>query len=255
MQDEEKTIREHLNELKGKFLFIGIIFFFLFFVIFLFSNKLILIILNFYNLNAVTLSPVEYITTQMSLSLILSLIILIPLLFYQVFLYIRPLLGVDINKSIWKYTTASFFLAMCGATFGAIIFAKFSLSFLSYTTDRITNMWSLSSILNYLFFCILAFALTFQETILIPLLVKTGIINLKSIEKKRKVIVISIMIIAGIITPSTDLLNMFIVAIPMYLFFEVGIIISKITGGNKHGVGTSGNRNSGVDYSAAIRCT
>ncbi|MGD0078481.1 MAG: twin-arginine translocase subunit TatC, partial [Sedimentisphaerales bacterium] len=74
----------------------------------------------------------------------------------------------------------------------------------------------------------LMFGLTFQTPIVIFCLNRTGIVSLDAFRRSRRFAILAIVIIASVITPGGDLISLFSLSIPMYLLYELGILLSWI---------------------------
>jgi len=82
---------------------------------------------------------------------------------------------------------------------------------------------------------ILAMGLVFQTPALIFALVKVGAVQRQWLVQKRKYVFLLVFVIAAIITPTPDPLNQSLVAIPMYLLFELGLLLARFGGGRRAG--------------------
>jgi len=100
-----------------------------------------------------------------------------------------------------------------------------------YNDSMFIQQWSLLKILRISSMVGIAFAFSSLITYLIPFIVKMNIIKLENITKIRKYYIIIMLILSGIITPTGDIISLSVTFIPIYLAYEIGILITKITGG------------------------
>lgn len=224
--EEVKTVKEHLNELKKRFLFIVVSIIVCFFIIFLLSESIILFLINYYGLELFVLSPLEFIRTQLKLSFLLTIAFLIPFLLVQVYLFASPMLNEINKKNSIKYFFISFFLAFIGFIFGVFFFSNYSLGFFANLPDGVSAMWGIYSSVNFIMFSGFAFALVAQLIIIIPVLVKLDLIKIEILQKSRSIFIIVSLIISALLT-SPDPVTQILMAVPMYACFETGLIISK----------------------------
>jgi len=226
------TIKNHLKELKNRALWVvipGIILLIFFFII---SPTIINFLLNAFNIKATLLTPLEYINTQIKLSLELTILCLIPLFFFQLYKYVEEVLPKQTRVSILNYVLSSICLMEIGFIFAVMVFIPQSFQFFKDVPSNITLMWGLESTINFITFSIMAFALIFQITLLIPSLDKLGLINTKALKRYRLIILAVIFLVAGFITPGVDLYSQSTMAIPTYASFEIGLFFCKFNKDN-----------------------
>jgi sec-independent protein translocase protein TatC len=226
--DKEKTVKEHLKELRNGIIWIFLPSIILFFVFFSFGNTFINFILNYFNLEASALTPASYINSQMQVAMVLALIVMSPMVYYKLYTFVKPAMPNKMGKKINRYVLGSELLAIAGAIFGFTVFAKYTLNFLSDVPSTINVMWSIDSILSFVLMSVSVFAISFQSIIVMPLINKAGIISLNSMKKYRKHVLVLLLIISGIITPSVDAWTMGIMAVPLYACYETGLQVCKL---------------------------
>jgi sec-independent protein translocase protein TatC len=224
---ELKTVKEHLQDLKKTLLRILIVAVALFFTTFIFSEKIILFLINYFNLNLYVLSPLEFIRTQMIVSLYLTIALLLPFTLVQIFLFSKSALQKQTIKKSISYFIHSINLAIAGFLFGVFIFSKFGLSFFSALPQEVSAMWGVYSAIMFIIMSGFAFALTAQIIIIIPLLVKLELVEINAFKKSRKLVILASLLISAIVT-SPDPITQILMGVPMYICFETGIIISTI---------------------------
>jgi sec-independent protein translocase protein TatC len=219
------TIREHLKELRNKFFFIIITGVILFFIIFFNSGNIINFILSSFNITASILAPLEYINTQINISIFLTLTILIPLIFYNLYKYLEDIFSREIKFGLALFVFTCLLLLIMGIVFAIFIFLPFSFTFFKDVPITINSMWSLESVIRYVSFCLFAFALIFQIPLLMYFLDKIGLVPRKFLSKFRILVLLIIYILAGLVTPGVDLYSQSVMAIPTYILFESGLLI------------------------------
>jgi sec-independent protein translocase protein TatC len=95
-------------------------------------------------------------------------------------------------------------------------------------TDHTRLILSLQSYLSQASLFLLAFGLVFETPILVFLLCLLGVVKAKTFARYRKYVVLGIFVVAAVITPTPDAFNQSLVAIPMYLLFELGVLAGRI---------------------------
>lgn len=165
---------------------------------------------------------------QMQVSLIVGLLVAAPFIFWQIWLFIKPGLMEAEVKAARGFVTICSGLFIAGVLFGYFIITPFAVSFLAnYTMAGIGGQATLDSYIGYLTMFTLPIGLVFELPIIIYFLSKIGIVTPKLLKQYRKHIFVVLLIVAGIITPSPDIVSQLLVFVPLYSLFEIGIIVSS----------------------------
>lgn len=174
-------------------------------------------------------------TMQISSSLVIGLIVAFPYVVWELWRFIRPGLY---NKEIKGSRGAVFAISslfLLGISFGYFILSPMSIAFLAnYSiSDMISNEFDITSYVSTIVTLVLGSGLLFQLPVVIYFLTKIGMITPQFMRSYRKHAVVVIMIIGAVITPSPDPLSMSMVAIPLYVLYEISIFISALELRNK----------------------
>lgn len=228
----ELPLHEHLNELRKRFITI-IIFLFIFFIIgFTLSNFFIKRIINdlilVENVKIIGLTPMEYILTQIKVGFVISLIITIPIIVYQVLVFIKPGLNKKERKGIKLILPTFILLFLIGIVFAYFIALPIGIYFLgNLSKGIIENLWSINKFINFVLLSCLSFGLIFQMPLLLMVLNRLNIVSVKKLKKYRPYIYVLIFIIAAVITPTPDFITQLIVALPLILLYEISLFFVK----------------------------
>ncbi len=132
------------------------------------------------------------------------------------------------KQKIYGVTFFVSFLFLIGLLFGYYFILPLSISFLAnyQISSMVENHISLASYLSAVVFLPLSMGLVFELPLLCFFLSKTGMLSASVMRKFRKHAFVVILILAGIITPSTDVITQLLVAIPLFLLYEASILIS-----------------------------
>lgn len=164
---------------------------------------------------------------HMMTSLYVGIIVAAPYIIFELYRFISP--GLYENER--RYTTplviASYFMFMMGIIFCYFILFPITFRFLAnYQVDTsIQNLISLESYIDTLVFLSLAMGIIFEIPILSWLLGRLGILHRAQMQQYRRHAIVVILIIAAIITPTSDVITLSIVSLPMYLLYEVSILL------------------------------
>lgn len=162
-------------------------------------------------------------------SAIIGLLVAFPYVFWEIWRFIKPGLKLTEKKAATGsvfFVTALFFL---GTMFGYFIVAPFAINFLvNFKIDpSIENLFDIQSYISVLATLTLACGVTFQLPMAILVLTKIGIVTPSFLKEYRKHSIVVILIVAAIITPSPDMISQVLVAIPLYILYEVSILVSQ----------------------------
>jgi sec-independent protein translocase protein TatC len=168
---------------------------------------------------------------QFSYALMMSfmggIVISFPYLFYQLWSFVKPglkLNEINATKGIVFYVSVLFFL---GIIFGYFVVAPISVQFFgSYQISKqIENNFTISSYMSTVISTIFYSGLLFLLPVVSYILTRIGIITPAFLRKFRKHSIVAVLILAAIITPP-DVISQIIVSIPIFILYEVGILVS-----------------------------
>jgi sec-independent protein translocase protein TatC len=165
---------------------------------------------------------------HVSVSIYAGLIIAFPYLIYQIWKFISPALYETERKKARGFVLIVSVLYIGGVFFGYYFITPFSVDFLgSYNiSDQISNQINLTSYISLVSSLSLVSGVVFELPVLVYFLTKLKILTPTFLKKYRRHAFIVILIIAAIISPP-DVLSMTLIAIPLWLLFEVSILVSS----------------------------
>ena len=167
-------------------------------------------------------------TLLMNSSITAGLILGVPYLLFEIWLFIKPALLDNERKSASGFVFFASILFFLGVLFGYYIIAPLSINFLlTFTVDpSINNTITIDSYLSLILTLALGSGIIFQLPVVIYILSKLGIMTPKFMRKSRRYATVLILIVAAVVTPTADPYTMLIVAFPLFLLYEVSIMIS-----------------------------
>lgn len=176
-------------------------------------------------------APLEPFFVQCKISMLAGLVIVLPVLFHQLWLFVAPGLTRKERRMVVPFvTTAS--LAFCvGAMFFLVIIWPVIINFsLSYEATGLQSWYNISAYINFCLRLILMFGLIFELPILALLLARFGIINYKMLATRRKYALLASAIVAAF---HADLITMFVIMLPLYFMYEVSVWVALLFGKKK----------------------
>jgi sec-independent protein translocase protein TatC len=167
-------------------------------------------------------------TMHIMASFILGLVVAFPYVVWEVWRFIKPGLQIKERKYSRGAVAAVSLLFFCGVFFGYYVIAPWMVYFLAnYSiSDMIVNEFDITSYVSTVVMLVLGTGLLFQLPIVIYFLTKIGIVTPEFLRKYRKHSVVIILVLAAIVTPP-DILSQTLITIPLYLLFEISILISS----------------------------
>jgi sec-independent protein translocase protein TatC len=248
LEDTKLPLTEHLSDLRKRLLISTVFLFIAFLVIFNYSEELFKlltfplkseIILDFKNpyfhikektpVSLVFLAPAEAFWMHMKVSFVASFIFALPVIFYQIWKFISPGLLSKEKKYLIPFLVSSTALFLTGSLFCFAIILPFAMTFLlGYKIGSLTPMISVGSYIDFCLKFILAFGAIFELPLVIIFLTKFGIVSPGSLAKNRKYAVLFSFISAAILTPTPDAFNQVLMAVPIIILYEIGILLSRI---------------------------
>jgi sec-independent protein translocase protein TatC len=161
-------------------------------------------------------------------SAIIGLLFAFPYIFWEIWRFIKPGLKITEKKASRGavfFVTLLFFL---GVMFGYYIVAPFAINFLvNFQIDpSIENQFDIGSYIGVLATLTLACGVTFQLPMAMFVLTKVGVVTPTFLRTYRKHAIVVLLIVAAIITPSPDMISQILVAIPLYILYEISIVVS-----------------------------
>ncbi len=173
-------------------------------------------------------SPPEAFLVKLKISILVSFFLVFPLILFEAWRFIEPGLYKEEKEKVLPYVISGVILFYSGTLFCAFLAYPIGIKFLiSFGNSIIEPLIGIDNLFKIFFYLILSFSILFELPIFVLILTKIGIISPKMLQKRRREIIVGIFIITAIITPSVDAITLLLISIPLYLLFEISIIIAK----------------------------
>ncbi|MDL2281254.1 twin-arginine translocase subunit TatC [Selenomonadales bacterium OttesenSCG-928-I06] len=227
------SIINHLDELRKRIIIIAAVFIVTTCCSFYFSEQIV----NFITISAGKLHYTligEAFFVRMKVSVVAGIIISLPVIIYQIWLFISPGLRDSEKKAGIYLVPSAVFLFYLGTAFSYFLVLPSIIDFLqSFQTENLQEILTLDKYTTFVFSFVLPFGFVFQLPVVIIILTKFGIINPYKLQKYRKYFILIAFIVGAVISPTPDILSQCMIAIPTILLFEIGLILAKITAKSK----------------------
>jgi sec-independent protein translocase protein TatC len=165
---------------------------------------------------------------RVKLALISGIFVLLPVIALLVWTALaRPFKIPAANRKWFVLFTCLLFYA--GAWFCYAVTLPFGVKFLlGYETAQLKALISVGKFVTFVAVFLLAFGIIFELPIFMVFAARSGLISRRAFEKNRRYAILAISIVAALLTPTPDIVNMLLMGAPLYLLYELGIIVLKL---------------------------
>lgn len=176
-----------------------------------------------------TIAPTESFVVYFKIALIGGVCLALPVIAYQVIRYVLPgLLPNEKRYLFWLLPGVTFFY-IAGVAFAALIMLPAAINFMKgFLQNIIENRWTLNNYISFVTNIMFWMGIVFQLPLIMFFLSKLGVITPKMLLRFRKFAVLINAIIAAVVTPTPDPINMMIVMVPLMLLYELGIVLARV---------------------------
>lgn len=242
--DHIGTFWEHLDELRSCLIRIAISVIGLAFLIFFFKDDLFRIVLapkssdfvtyrllhvSAFDIHLMNIGLTEQFMIHLKTAMYVGLLFASPYILYQIFRFVSPALYTNERKYAVGIVGSAYIMFMLGNLLNYFLIFPFTLKFLGtyQVSNDVANMLTLQSYMDTLFILSLMIGVVFELPVVTWILGKMGFIDKQMMQQYRKHAIVLILIIAAIITPTTDAFTLIIVSVPIWLLYEVSVLIVK----------------------------
>lgn len=225
----------HLIELRNRLLRIVIGFVIVFIILFPFANEIYAL------LAAPLLSELPTggqmiataVTTPffvpMKVAMMTAFVLSLPHTLYQIWSFVAPGLYAHEKKFMIPIIVASSFLFLAGMTFAYFLVFPVIFGFIVGTApEGVAVMTDIGNYLDFVITLFFAFGLAFEVPIAVVMAVRFGWVRIDALKEARGYVVVGAFVIAAVVTPP-DVISQFMLAVPMWLLYELGIVVAKFT--------------------------
>lgn len=229
-EEKEMNVISHISELRNRLIVTAIIFALFFFVGFYFMKDIYAFFEQDFDFDfkLTILSPGDIIWIYFTIAGIVAVICTLPIIMLQLWLFISPGLKSNERKATLAYIPATFLLCVGGLVFGYFLFIKMILPFLLSLNDGMfQEMFTVSKYFKFLFRITIPFAIFFEIPIISMFLTSLGIMTPAFMRKTRKYAYFILLIAGALLTPP-DVFLQLVVAVPLFIIYEISIYLSSV---------------------------
>jgi sec-independent protein translocase protein TatC len=230
-RDKELSLVQHLGELRDRLMRAAIALVITTAISFLFTTDIIKILLiPTGQERLVTLSPTENFTTYFRVALFTGIALAMPVILYEIYAYIDPALYPKERRFIRILGVPIIALFAGGMAFCYFVMLPRAMQFLiNFGGDVFDNQLRASEYLSFVTMFILGIGVMFEVPVIIYALVRVHVLDRAWLARQRRYVVLVCFLVGAFITPTPDPFNQTLVAVPMYLLFELGLFVSRFS--------------------------
>ena len=182
----------------------------------------------------VFLALTEAFWVQMKVGLIAGVFVAAPAILWQVWAFVAPGLHANEKKYAVPFVIVGSLLFIGGGAFSLFVVTPFAIKFLlSYERPGLQAMISIGTYIDFLLKFTLAFGAIFELPLAITLLARMGVVTPQMLAKNRKYAILGAFIVGAVLTPTPDAFNQTLMAGPLIVLYEVGIVCARLFGRRK----------------------
>jgi len=233
--DEKQPFLSHLEELRQRLIYIAIALGVGFGICYFFAEELFLLLVLPLKANLpegdrlIFTNLPEMFFTYLKCAFVGGIMLVSPIIFYQLWMFVAPGLYQKEKKYVIPFVVSSTFLFVGGALFGYFVVFPFGFKFfLSFASDTVQALPSVKQYFSFSLKLLIAFGVVFELPVVVFFLSRMGLVTASFLRKKRKYAILLTFVLAAILTPP-DVITQAMMAGPLIILYEVGIIIAAVS--------------------------
>lgn len=223
-------LMEHLKELRTRLIRAAIALLITTMASFAVAKDVFVILLRpLGNASVQALRPTESLGNYMKVALLCGVILAMPVIVYQLGRFLAPGLTKKERRYLYLLVPGATLCFVTGVAFAYFIMLPAAIPFLQgFLADIIKQDWAIGEYLSFVTSLLFWLGVSFELPLFVYFLAKLGLIDAKTLSKNRKYAIVVIAVLAAIITPTVDPLNMMLVMGPLIILYELGVLLAKL---------------------------
>ncbi len=171
--------------------------------------------------------PFDGVMIKMKVGILAGIVVSIPFVILIIWSFIAPGLKKRERDAFWWIFSSITILFLSGIIAGYYALYIVMPILVTFGVEGVQNWWRIREYIDFVFMWLLGAGLIFQLPLVVVILVRLKIIKLATLKKMRKYAFVAAFVVSAIITPTPDAVTQIIVAIPLYLLYEIGIFVAS----------------------------
>jgi sec-independent protein translocase protein TatC len=228
---------EHLEELRRRLAVTGVVFLISVIVASVFSPDLLEVLrVPAGDIDLIFIRPPEMFMAYFNVVVTAGILVTLPVALYEILLFIGPAFESDTEKKAmrlfrWLAFPAVLILFASGVVFAYLVLLPVALGyFATFGGDTATAQWTISAYLKFVLNILIGLGVAFEMPLFILLLARFGIVTSDTLRRGWRIAFVVTAIIAAVITPTPDPLNMSMVWLPLFGLYLLGVLLAMVFG-------------------------
>jgi sec-independent protein translocase protein TatC len=169
----------------------------------------------------------------LKVALMAAFLISLPYILYQIWRFVAPGLYAHEKRLVWPLIVVSTVLFFCGMAFAYFIVFPVVFGFITASAPQgVAVMTDIDKYLSFVLSMFMAFGITFQVPVAVVVLVRMGFVSVEKLREARSYVIVGAFVVGAIFTPP-DVVSQLMLAIPLWLLYETGIVVASWVGKGK----------------------
>jgi len=225
---KEMTFIGHIEELRKRIIIVLAVFAVAFIPAFIFRSRIMdFLTAPLVDKKLVFLEITEPFLVNVKLAFFAAAAVAIPVLVYQVIVFIKPALSQKVRKNLLVLTLIFFVLFAGGIVFSYKILIPVAVKWLLSQGAGLEQALSVNKYVSFIGWFLLGTGILFEMPLVLLFLIKADIITIPQLRKQWRVVYIIILVLCAIITPDWSPVTMGVLAVPMILLYELALLLAK----------------------------
>ena len=187
-----------------------------------------------------TTGPVQAFSVVLTVSGYGGLLLALPVVLYQLGRFVMPGLYPNEKRMLIPFVVVSLILLSLGAASAWILMPRTLGVLQSFGTDSFVALYTPEEYYSFFVKMVLAFGLAAELPLILVFLQLVGVVKPDQLASNRRIAIVAVTVLGAVITPTGDPFNLAIVTVPMYLFYELAILIGRLLLKRRASAGSSG---------------
>ncbi len=179
-------------------------------------------------LDLVFIEVTELLTTAVKVSFVAGFVLALPIIVYQVVMFVAPGLTGRERRYLFLFMPAALVAFAAGVAFAYYVLTPPALRFLLGFSDVATPLIRISNFVNLMVRLLFWMGVAFETPLIMFMLAQLGIVSAQQMSRFRRYWVVVAFILAAIITPTFDPVNQALVAGPLLVLYELGVLLARV---------------------------
>jgi len=161
---------------------------------------------------------------------LVAFVIALPYVLYQLWAFVAPGLYANEKRLVLPLVVASSVLFLIGMSFAYFLVFPTVFQFMaSVAPEGVAWMTDIDKYLSFVLTTFIAFGVTFEVPVVVIVLVRAGVISIDKLKEIRPYVIVGAFVVGAILTPP-DIVSQFMLAVPLCLLYELGIVLARFAG-------------------------